>query len=257
MKRIQKWTVIFLKKTEILSAVAVRLTKITKKSKNPIHPKHLLDKKPWFIKFLDKNDILLDLGCHNGQNTIKSSRFVKKAIGIELDEKALDLARLSLKRGKIKNVSFKSANLENKLDFGNNSFSKILFLDVLEHLNNRHRILREIHRILKSNGLLILGVPNNQTSWKRLQRSAGICSFSDPDHKIEFSQNSIRKLLEKTEFEIIYIGYGKYDTPFKGIVDVIGAISLQLYKQITLWRTKKVIKRPQEASGFEIAAIKL
>lgn len=256
MKRIQKWSVATLKKTEILSALAVRLTKITKKSKNPIHPKHLIDKKPWFIKFLEKNDILLDLGCHNGQNTIKSSKFVKFATGVELDEKALALARFSLRQSKIKNVSFKTANLENKLEFENNSFSKILFLDVLEHLHNRSQILREIHRILKSNGVLILGVPNSQTSWKRLQRSAGICSFSDPDHKIEFSQSSIRKLLEQTGFKIIYFGYGKYDTPFKGIIDVAGAISLPLYRKITLWRTKKVSKSPQEASGFEIAAIK-
>lgn len=256
MNSILRWSVIFIKKTEILSAASVRLTKITKKSKTPIHPKHLLDKKPWYLRYLAKDDILLDLGCHNGQNTIKASKYAKYAIGIDLDEKALDLARFGLKQGKIKNISFQTANLEEKLKFKDKTFTKVLLLDVLEHLNNRGLILREINRILKSGGLLILGVPNSRTSWKKLQRSAGICSFSDPDHKIEFSEKSIKKILEKTGFQIIHFGYGKYDTPFKGIIDVIGAISLILYSKITLWRTEKVIIKPQEASGFEIVAAK-
>lgn len=257
MNSILRWTVIFLKKTEVLSAVAVRLTKITKKSKTPIHPKHLLDKKPWYLKYLVKDDILLDLGCHNGQNTIKASKYVKYAIGVEIDENALDLARFGLKQGKIKNISFKTADLEKELKFKDKTFTKVLLLDVLEHLNNRELILREINRILKSGGFLILGVPNISTSWKKLQRSAGICSFSDPDHKIEFSEKSIKKILGKTGFQLVYFGYGKYDTPIKGIIDVVGSISLPLYRQITLWRTKKVITSPQEASGFEIVAAKL
>lgn len=257
MNRVKRLAVIALKKTEILSAAAVRLTKITKKSKTPIHPKHLLDKKPWYLKFLSKKDILLDLGCHNGQNTIKASRYVKDAIGVEIDDKALGLARQTLKNLKIKNIKFKTADLETKLDFSDGSFSKVLFLDVLEHLKSREMILKEINRILKNGGLLILGVPNNQTSWKKLQRSAGICSFSDPDHKIEFSESTIKKILEKNNFKIIHFGYGKYDIPIKGIVDVIGSVSLNIYKKITLWRTKKVLENPREASGFEIVAQKL
>ena len=257
MKIIQRWFVICLKKTEALSALAVRLTKITKKSKIPIHPKHLIDQKPWYLKFLNKNDFLLDLGCHNGQNTIKSAKYVKKAIGVEIDEKSLALATIVVKDLKLENTSFQTGNLENKLQFKNNSFSKVLLLDVLEHINSRKKILGEIHRILKKHGFLIIGVPNSQTSWKKLQRSVGINSYADPGHKIEFSENSIKKILQKTGFQLVHFGYGKYDTPLKGIIDVIGAISLTLYRQITLWRTRKVIISPQEASGFEIVATKL
>lgn len=257
MNKINQLTVILLKKTEVLSAIAVRLTKITGKSKTPIHPKHLLDKKPWYIKFLDKKDILLDLGCHNGQNTIKSSKFVKKAIGVEIDDNALSLARSDAKSLGTKNVYFKKADLEKKLNFKNNSFSKILLLDVLEHLKNRRKILAQINRMLKNNGLLILGVPNSQTSWKKLQRSAGICSYSDPDHKIEFSEKSIKIAVEKAGFKIIHFNYGKFDTPYKGVIDVIGAISIPIYRQITIWRSKKTMINPQEASGFEIVARKI
>lgn len=257
MNQIQRMTVIFLKKTEILSAASVRLTKITKKSKTPIHPKHLLDRRPWYIKFLDKKDTLLDLGCHNGQNTIKSSRIVKKAIGLEIDNDALNIARSSSARMGATNVTFRKADLEQKLNFKDNSFSKVLFLDVLEHLKNRTGILGEIQRILKKDGLLILGVPNSQTSWKKIQRAAGICSFADPDHKIEFSEKSIKQALEKAGFKIIHFGYGKYDTPYKGIIDLIGSVSLYVYKKITIWRTKKVLVNPQEASGFEIVAQKI
>ena len=117
--------------------------------------------------------------------------------------------------------------------------------------------LEEIRRILKSDGLLFLGVPNSQTSWKKLQRSVGISSFSDPDHKVEYSEKSIRDLLKKHNFAIVNFGYGKFDTPLRGIADIIGGFSITLYKKISDWRTKRVIKNPQEASGFEIVVKKL
>ena len=154
-------------------------------------------------------------------------------------------------------MNWEQANLEQKLKFKDTSFDKILFLDVLEHLQNRDQILSEVRRILKPNGLLFLGVPNSQTSWKRLQRSAGVCSYSDPDHRIEFSEKSIRQILKKHKLEIETFGYGKFDTPLRGVIDVIGGISMSLYKKISDWRARKTMTNPQEASGFVIVARKV
>ena len=251
MKQIKKLLVILLKNLEIGSAIAVRLTKYTGKSKQPIHPKHLVTNKLWFAKYLKKQDVVLDLGCGNGQNTLKASKFVKKIVGIDYDEFSLNIVEKTAKR---KNTSFKKLNLEEKLPFKNNTYDKVIFLDVLEHLNKRDQIMRGIKRVLKKNGLLFISVPNSGTSWKKLQREVGINSYSDPDHKIEYSENQIRNFLKNNNLDVISFKYGKYDTPLRPIYDLIGAFSLNLYKSILKSRQERSNENPQEASGFEIVA---
>ncbi len=256
MKKAKKILVLALKKTDIASAIAVRLTKVTGKSKVPIHPKHLLEKKPWFTGLITKKDKVLDLGSGNGQNTIKTAFVAKEVTGVEINETLIDQAKESVDLKGLKNAKFKIGNLEKKLNLPDKHFDKVIFLDVLEHIKKRDQILNEIRRILKPDGLLFVGVPNSQTSWKKFQKSAGVCSFSDPDHKIEFSEKSIRHLLEKHKFKIISFGYGKFDIPARGVVDIIGGLSTSLYKKITDVRTSAAQKNPLEASGFEIVAQK-
>ncbi len=252
----RKFIVLLIKKTDLASALAVRLTKYTGKSKVPIHPKHFVNQKPWFTKGINKKDIVVDLGAGNGQNSIKIARLCKKVISLEIDPDLIRIGEASVKHAKLKNIYYREANLEKKLDLKTNSCDKVIFLDVLEHLKKRDSILREINRILKPSGVLYLGVPNSQTSWKKFQRSAGVNSFSDPDHKIEFSQGSITSLLAKNGFKIKNFGYGKWDIPFRGVLDVAGAFSLSLYKYADKKRALYTKKHPIEASGFEIIATK-
>ena len=252
MKQIKKLLVVLLKRLEIASAIAVRLTKFTGKAKQPIHPKHLVTNKLWFAKSLQKQDVVLDLGCGNGQNAHKASKFVKRVVGVDYDNFPLNIAR---KTAKTKNVDFKKLNLEDKLPFTNNTYDKVIFLDVLEHLHKRSQIIKEIKRVIKKDGLLFISVPNSETSWKKLQREVGISSFSDPDHKIEYSENQIRNLLKNNNLDVISFKYGKYDTSLRPIYDLIGAFSLKLYKSILTSRQKRSNQNPQEASGFEIVAV--
>lgn len=254
---IKKLYVLLLKKLEIGSAIAVRLTKYTGKSTVFIHPKHFLTQKPWYINSLKKGDVVLDLGSGNGQSAIKASRYVKKVVGLEIDNSLIDIAKKIVKLKNIKNIIFINANLEKKLDFKDNSFDKILFLDVLEHLINRDQILKEIKRILKPKGVLLIAVPNKDTSWKKLQKSVGINYYSDPDHKIEFAKRDIEILLRKHGFNIQGFSYAPVDTPFRGLYDIVGAFSVSVYKKISKFRTLKSQENPRDASGFEISAINI
>ena len=256
MISLNKIFVVALKQLELGSAVAVRLTKYTGKSKEFIHPKHFLEESPWFTKHLNRYDTVLDLGSGNGQNSLKAAKIANKVVGIEIDENLIKISQRTAKQKKSKNIRFIRGNLEKKLPVKNESFSKVLILDVLEHLHSREQILDEIHRVLKPQGLVFIGVPNKDTSWKKYQRSVKICSFSDPDHKIEFSQKSISKLISESSYKILSFGYGKYDTPFRGLYDIIGVIYLPLYKKISISREQKTQSSPNEASGFEIVAQK-
>lgn len=246
----------FLQKLRILSAISIRLTKLTGKSKEAVHPKHLVDERPWYVKCLSSKDIVLDLGCANGQHTLKAAKYVKKIIGVDVNKEELSKAKREANRQKIKNAHFFAASAEEKLKFKDQTFDKVLFLDVLEHLRNRDLALSEVFRVLKERGLLLLAVPNKNTSWKKLQRSVGLNSFADHDHKIEYSKDELPILFKKHRFSVKLIQPIVYDTPLAPVFDFIGGLSLGLYKKLLRWKKDYVGKHPDETTGFEIIAEK-
>lgn len=253
----KKAFVIFLKKLEIGSAIAVRLTKYTGKSNIPIHPKHLIKSKIWFARFLNKNDIVLDLGCNSGQISIKISKNVKKVIGFEIDKKLVKIANEEISREKVNNVEILIGDANKKLPFTSNYFDKVICSDVLEHLYKRHFALSEIKRVLIPGGILFLVTDNPNTSWKLFQKSHGLFYYADPDHKYEYPKEEILKLLKLNKYKIISINNVTYDTPFVGLIDLIGGISLFLYKNLRNWRERMVIRFPNETTGFRIIAKKI
>ena len=250
--------VLFFQKLRILSSVAARLTKLTGKSRETVHPKHLVKTDDlWYLKYLNQNDLVLDIGCANGQHTLRAAKFVEKIVGIDIDAKELNKGKREGKRRRIKNVEFLTSSAEEKLKFKKEAFDKVLFFDVLEHLQNQDMILFEIWRVLKSKGLLLISVPNKNTSWKKLQRSARLNYFSDPDHKREYSEDEMRKLLERYKFKILNFDPIVYDTPLAPIFDLIGGVSLTLYSKFQDWKKEKAFKSPSESTGFQIVVQKI
>ncbi len=242
---------------EIFSAIAVRLTKLTGKSNIPIHPKHLIKSDIWFVKHLKKNDLVLDLGCNSGQISVKIAKRVKQVIGLEINEILVKRAQEVAKQKKIKNAEFLHEDANKKLPFKNNCFDKILCSDVLEHLYKRDFALSEMKRVLKPGGILFLVTDNPDTSWKRLQKSHGVFYYADPEHKYEYPKKEIIQKLKKQNFNIIYIDTITYDTPLKSLIDLVGGISLGLYKMLGKWRQNMVKKHPEDTTGYKIIAQKI
>ncbi len=253
----KKLFIAFLKKIEILSAISIRMTKIMGKSKIPTHPKHLIKSNIWFAGHLNKNDLVLDLGCNSGQISIKIAKKVKRVIGLEINEILVKRAQEETRQKEIKNVEFLQRDANKKLPFENNYFDKVICSDVLEHLHKRDFALSEIKRVLKSRGILFLVTDNPNTSWKRLQKSQGLFYYADPDHKYEYPQKEIIQKLKKQEFSIISIDTVTYDTPLKGLIDLTGGISLGLYKMLGKWRQNMTKKHPEDTTGYKIIAQKL
>lgn len=242
-----------IKKSRVLSALSMRLVKLTGKSRYAIHPKHLIRiEAPWYLSRIKAGDTVLDLGCNNGQHTLKLAGKCRKIIGVDHDKKQLAIAWASVRDKKVNNAQFGIQDLEKKLNFDPNSFDKVIFLDVLEHIVNRSQILKEIRRVLKPGGLVFLAVPNIETSWKRLQQSVGLNGYADPDHKIEYTESQIRKDLGRAGFTIISLKPVTYDTPWVGFFDLIGGLSLKLYAFIAKVKQKKAQANPKESTGFRI-----
>ena len=116
-----------IKKSKALSALSMRLTKLTGKSKYPIHPKHLIKiEPPWYLSKIKKSDLVSDLGCHNGQHTLKTAKSCQRITGLDKDLDQLKIAKASAVDNNISNAIFKQHNLEKKLPLKSNSFDKTL-----------------------------------------------------------------------------------------------------------------------------------
>ena len=60
------------------------------------------------------------------------------------------------------------ADLTKKLKIPSGNYRYILIFNVLEHLNNHNLSLKEMNRILKKNGTLIIGTPDFDSAMARL-----------------------------------------------------------------------------------------
>jgi ubiquinone/menaquinone biosynthesis C-methylase UbiE len=102
---------------------------------------------------------LLDCGCADGSLTV---RFAKRAratrvLGVEVFEKIAAEAR---ERG----IEIASSDLNGPLDVADGSIDVVTANQVIEHLYNTDGFMRELHRVLRPGGTLVLST-NNLASW--------------------------------------------------------------------------------------------
>lgn len=104
-----------------------------------------------FFKF---NEKVLDIGCGDGtvgEYLIK--KYKSEVYGIDISEDAVEKA-------KKKNVKAQVGSSENKLLFENETFDTVFWGDNIEHLFDPLSTAKEIKRVLKQDGRLILSCPN-------------------------------------------------------------------------------------------------
>lgn len=234
----------------LLTGISMRLVRWTGKSSQVIHPKHLLKETPEWIKYFSKEDRVLDIGCHNGQRDFRLSPFVEKIVAFDYDKKAIQNAKKWQEKNNFENIEFLELSAEDKLPFDNDSFNKILFLDVIEHLNNREIVLKECFRILKNGGTMILTAPNKETPWKKFQKNLGLSYYSDTDHKIEYSEVELKDAISITGFNVESVNPIVYDFPLVGLIDIIGGLNLNLYGKLQNWKKLVAQKYPEKSIGF-------
>jgi 2-polyprenyl-3-methyl-5-hydroxy-6-metoxy-1,4-benzoquinol methylase len=91
---------------------------------------------------------------------------------------------------------------------GSRKFDKILLLDVIEHLPDPARIVRDCVRLLEPRGQLIISVPNIANISVRLMLMLGRFQYMergilDRTHLRFFTRRTIRELLEAADCSIL------------------------------------------------------
>lgn len=235
-------------------AASMRLTKWTGRSRVPLHPKHLLGDVPgqhWYLDHVRDGMQVLDVGSGSGAQCLRLAGAGATAWGLDRDRRqladALTLAE-SAGRGRI---LFACADVEAALPLREAAFDVALLLDVLEHLFHRDRLLAEVGRVLTPGGTLLLSVPNRDTTWKRRLRAAGLFAYTDRDHKIEYTLPEIEAELAEAGFALAAAPEPVvYDTPWAGLIDLVGGLSPRLYRRLVLWKIAAAARHPGESIGW-------
>jgi SAM-dependent methyltransferase len=134
---------------------------------------------------------VLDLGCRDGALT-QAYAAGNEVVGVDADREALtEAAKLG--------IETQWADLDQPLDFADASFDVAVAGELLEHLRDPHRLVAEIHRVLRPGGTFVGSVPNAYRLKGRLRFLAGKAPETDPTHLQMFSPAEVRVLLARFE----------------------------------------------------------
>jgi ubiquinone/menaquinone biosynthesis C-methylase UbiE len=133
---------------------------------------------------------VIDLGCGIGVRAFLAAQKIKESeiIGVDASRYAI---RYATDNFKLSNLHFSYADLL-KLPFKDYAFDNAYMLAVIEHIADTNALLREIKRVLKSNGKLFLSVTDRDY-------------HSSPDHVHIFSKKLIKNILIEHNLKILDI----------------------------------------------------
>lgn len=163
---------------------------------------------PAVKKFIPKDKAikLLDFGCGKGA-------FISEILKInpKLKITGADISNTAIKslRKKINYLKFVLIKENRKLPFKKGEFDFITALDVIEHVYDTEEILKELRRILKPGGKILISVPYHGLI-KNLIISLLFFEINfDPfgPHIRFFTKKSLVKCLEKTGLKPLETGY--------------------------------------------------
>jgi len=114
---------------------------------------------------------------------------------LEVSPKFIEIARK-----KFPQENFQETDL-NKLPFQNNSFDSILSLETLEHAPNPLNLIKELYRVIKPNGLLVMSLPPATAELPLRMYELFFDNHGEGPHKF-LSSKKVKELLKEAGFKI-------------------------------------------------------
>lgn len=153
---------------------------------------------------------LLELGCAHGflLDHLRSRGY--EVTGIEVSPVASGYARDALR------LAVHTGSLESAL-LPSNTFDIVMMLDVLEHLHRPVQALREVGRILKPGGVLLVQCPWELTHWEEVmetflrgRRTGRMNPDAVPAHLYFFGPRTLEAMLSAGGFSVVRRESGNY-----------------------------------------------
>jgi 2-polyprenyl-3-methyl-5-hydroxy-6-metoxy-1,4-benzoquinol methylase len=156
------------------------------------------------IKLVGARQQVLDVACGEGFLARELRKSDNRITGIDVLPQAAESSALDL---------YFSADLDQGIapvieQLKGERFSRVLLLDVLEHLKQPERILDQCHEVLRKDGLLIVSVPNVANITVRIALACGRFNYAergilDKTHYRFFTRKTVRRMVEAHGYRIV------------------------------------------------------
>lgn len=167
-------------------------------------------------KLASNGERVLDVGCGNGSMLFRLTYKYSKLYGIDITSSRLEDARKTVaeKYSDLPNkFYFYEGDLDRTMEFESDYFDTIICLATLEHVYDTYTLVKEIYRILKPGGDIIVEVPNIAYFKYRIKLLLGILPITSSPHNWEeigwdgghihyFTLKKLCKLFESQGFKI-------------------------------------------------------
>jgi len=156
-------------------------------------------KTSWIFPHHRPGGKVLDVGCSTGFYLAKLRELGWDTYGVEINDRAASFGKEKLKL-KIHTGTLESAK------YPSDYFDAVTLWHCLEHVYSPMNTLKEVYRILKKDGMVIIGTPNIATI-ENLIFGEWWWAWEVPRHLYHFSKKSIVQFLTKNKFSNIRVEY--------------------------------------------------
>jgi len=180
-----------------------------------IHPKHNIMKyKEWFIDNIQKDWVVLDVGCNTGMMPEVMSAKAKFVYGIEIVPKLVEEAKNKRQRS---NIEFICADATTFDYTPLEAIDCVTLSNVLEHIEYRVEFLQKLIQQIKWNDKkrLLIRVPMIDREWIAVyKKELGLEYRLDHTHFTEYTYEQLRDELKEAGIEILsyHVKFGEIYT---------------------------------------------
>ncbi len=114
----------------------------------------------------------LDAGCGSGFFSRLLAGHGSTVVGVDASRHMIEAARSAIEPSPIRDsVSYEVIESVENLDFPDESFDGVLCLSVVEYLSHPEKCLKELHRVLRPGGMLVISLPHRLAPIRLTQRA--------------------------------------------------------------------------------------
>lgn len=202
-------------------------------------------KKVDFIQQFKANGKLLDYGCGTGEFLKAAKGRGWKITGIEPNEKARNQANLKLNN----KVEYSMEEIKR-----GSAFDIITLFHVLEHIHNLRKTVKKLLSHLKSDGYLIIAVPNYE-SHDAKKYGKYWSGWDVPRHLYHFNSTAITSFKNEFDLELSTVKPMKFDSFYvsllsEGYLDKNSSLLNRYWKAFQSGlKSNRIAKKPGEYSS--------
>lgn len=148
-----------------------------------------------------KGDRLLEIGANMGQYTTLFAEKGFQMTGIDLSDKAIEIAKENARMQDIKNIDYFQSDAEDLRIFKDATFDGVVSFSTLRYVPDLKKALKEIYRVARKGGVAVLDFPNRYCPWFTLLKN----KFGVENHICDhfFSAGELASLFKEAGFSDI------------------------------------------------------